>query len=231
MVFLIIPALNEAEVIAEVIRSIPHTVIDKIIVVDNGSTDGTAAVAGQTGAQVVTEPTPGYGRACRAGANAAIKAGADVLVFIDGDGSDRPEFMPQIVAPVASGEYDFVIGSRTRGHREPGSMNTSQLMAAHVAGWLLQRAYRVRFTDMSPFRAIRATLFQELGMHEETYGWNLEMQMLVARRGARILEVPVDHRNRRGGKSKVSGSFIGTIRAAIRIMQTFLRVSRQRTSA
>ncbi len=229
MVFLIIPARNEAETIGEVVRSIPRAIIDKIIVVDNGSTDGTADVASQAGAQVVTEPVAGYGRACRAGANAAREAGADVLVFIDGDGSDCPEFMPQVVNPVVSGEYDFVLGSRIRGHRERGSMNSSQLLAAHAAGWLLHRAYGVRFTDMSPFRTIRATLLQELGMREETYGWNLEMQMLAAQRGARILEVSVDHRNRRGGKSKVSGSFTGTIRAAVRIMQTFLRVSRQRT--
>jgi glycosyltransferase involved in cell wall biosynthesis len=228
MIFLVIPALNEAEIIGEVVRSIPRSVINEIIVVDNGSTDQTSAEAERAGAKVIWESRPGYGRACRAGANGALAAGAEVVAFMDGDGSDCPEFIPQIVQPVLAGSYDFVIGSRIRGNRERGSMNASQLVAGRLAGWLLYRAYGVRFTDMSPVRAIRASLLQELGMKEESYGWNLEMQMLVAQRKARILEIPVDHRNRRGGESKVSGSLQGSIRAAARIMQTFVRVSCQR---
>ncbi len=228
MVCLVIPALNEAEVIGEVIRSIPSGLITEIIVVDNGSTDQTAAEAKLAGATVIRESRPGYGRACRAGVNAALAAGAQVIVFMDGDGSDCPEFLPQIVRPVLSGAYDFVIGSRIRGNRERGSMNSSQLIAGRLAGWLLYGVYGVQFTDMSPLRAIRASLLQQLEMKEETYGWNLEMQMLVAQRKVRILEIPVDHRNRRGGESKVSGSFQGSIHAAMRIMLTFLRVSRQK---
>jgi hypothetical protein len=177
---------------------------------------------------VVGEPTRGYGRACRAGMNAALKAGANIVVFIDGDGSDCPEFIDELIRPIQENRFDFVIGSRTRGTRETGSLNTQQIFAARLAGWLLRACYGVNFTDMSPFRAIRSELLQSLPMREETYGWNLEMQMLVAQRRARILEIPVDHRRRRGGVSKVSGTFKGTILATIRIAATFLRVALSR---
>jgi glycosyltransferase involved in cell wall biosynthesis len=225
MVCLVIPALNEAEVIAEVVRSVPRTVVNQIIVVDNGSTDATAQAANDAGAMVVTQPARGYGRACRAGMNAALKAGADIVVFIDGDGSDCPEFVNELVRPIQENRFDFVIGSRTRGTRERGSLNIQQIFAARLAGGLLRLRYGVSFTDMSPFRAIRSELLRSLPMQEETYGWNLEMQMLVAQRRARILEIPVNHRRRRGGVSKVSGTFKGTILAAFRIVATFLRVA------
>jgi glycosyltransferase involved in cell wall biosynthesis len=225
MVCLVIPALNEAEVIGEVVRSVPHTVVDQIMVVDNGSTDATAQAANDAGATVVTQPIRGYGKACRAGMNAAVKAGADIVVFIDGDGSDCPEFMNELIRPIQENRFDFVIGSRMRGTREKGSLNPQQIFAARVAGWLLRVRYGVNFTDMSPFRAIRSELLQSLPMREETYGWNLEMQMLVAQRGARILEIPVNHRRRRGGVSKVSGTFKGTVLATFRIAATFCRVA------
>jgi glycosyltransferase involved in cell wall biosynthesis len=137
MVCLVIPALNEAEVIGEVVRSIPRDVVDEIIVVDNGSTDATAAAAKDAGATVVEQPARGYGRACRAGADAALKADADIVVFIDGDGSDCQEFMSDLVRPIQEDQFDFVIGSRTRGQRESGSLNPQQIFAAHLAGWLL----------------------------------------------------------------------------------------------
>jgi glycosyltransferase involved in cell wall biosynthesis len=225
MVCLVIPALNEAEVIGEVVRSVPLTVVNQIIVVDNGSTDGTAQAAKNAGAIVVSQPIRGYGRACRAGMNAAADAGADIVVFIDGDGSDCPEFMSELVRPIQENRFDFVIGSRTRGTRELGSLNAQQIFAAQLAGWLLRVRYGVNFTDMSPFRAIRSELLHSLPMREETYGWNLEMQMLVAQKRARILEIPVNHRRRRGGVSKVSGSLKGTILATFRIAATFLRVA------
>ena len=225
MVCLVIPALNEAEVIGEVVRSVPRTVVDQIIVVDNGSTDGTAQAGKNAGATVVSQPIRGYGRACRAGMNAAVKSGADIVVFIDGDGSDRPEFMSELVRPIRENRFDFVIGSRTRGTRELGSLNAQQIFAAHLAGRLLRLRYGVNFTDMSPFRAIRSELLASLPMREETYGWNLEMQMLVAQKRARILEIPVNHRRRRGGVSKVSGTFKGTILATFRIAATFFRVA------
>jgi glycosyltransferase involved in cell wall biosynthesis len=225
MVCLVIPALNEAEVIAKVIRSVPRTVVNQIIVVDNGSTDATGQAAKDAGAIVVSQPVRGYGRACRAGVSAALKAGADIVVFIDGDGSDCPEFIGELVQPIQENRFDFVIGSRTRGKREPGSLSLQQIVAAHLAGWLLRVRYGVNFTDMSPFRAIRSELMRSLPMREETYGWNLEMQMLVAQKRARISEIPVNHRRRRGGVSKVSGTFKGTILAAFRIAVTFFRVA------
>jgi len=225
MVCLVIPALNEAEVIAKVIRSVPRTVVNQIVVVDNGSTDATGQAAMDAGAIVVSQPVRGYGRACRAGVSAALKAGADIVVFIDGDGSDCPEFIGELVQPIQENRFDFVIGSRTRGKREPGSLSLQQIVAAHLAGWLLRVRYGVNFTDMSPFRAIRSELLRSLPMREETYGWNLEMQMLVAQKRARISEIPVNHRRRRGGVSKVSGTFKGTILAAFRIAVTFFRVA------
>jgi glycosyltransferase involved in cell wall biosynthesis len=225
MVYLVIPAFNEGEVISEVVRSISRTVVDQIIVVDNGSTDNTAHAAKNAGAMVVSQPTRGYGRACRTGTNAAIQAGADIVVFIDGDGSDCPEFMSELVRPILENRFDFVMGSRTRGQREPGSLKPQQIFAAHLAGWLLRLRYGVNFTDMSPFRAIRLELLRSLPMREETYGWNLEMQMLVARKRSRILEIPVNHRRRRGGVSKVSGTLKGTMLATFRIVATFLRIA------
>lgn len=225
MVSLVIPALNEADAIAEVVRSVPRNTVNQIIVVDNGSTDATAQAAENAGAIVVSQPTRGYGRACRAGLSAAIKAGADIVVFIDGDGSDCPEFINELIRPIQENRFDFVIGSRMRGERERGSLNLQQIIAARLAGWLIRARYGVNFTDMSPFRAIRAELLHSLPMREETYGWNLEMQMLVAQKQARILEISVNHRKRRGGVSKVSGTFKGTVFATFRIAATFFRVA------
>lgn len=220
----IIPALNEEETIAAVVRAIPAQLVDEVIVVDNGSTDRTAERAQQTGASVVIESRRGYGRACRAGVLAAAEAG--ILVFLDGDGSDCPDLMDRLLGPILAGTHDFVIGSRLRGQREPGSMNAAQALAGRIAGILLKLVYGVAYSDMCPFRAIRSDALKNLGMKEETYGWNLEMQMRAAQAGLRILEVPVDHRRRAGGRSKVSGNMLGTIRAASRILLTFVRVLR-----
>jgi len=220
----VIPALNEEEPIAEVVREVIATGTPReVIVVDNGSTDQTAERARNAGARVVSAPR-GYGRACAAGV-AAISPECELIVFLDGDGSDVPRFIPALVEPIMSGTHDFVIGSRTRGKREPGSMNSQQVFAGHLAGFLIRILYGVRYTDMSPFRAIRRDSFAELGMREETYGWNLEMQMKAARAGLRILEVPVDHRRRKGGESKVSGTLRGTFVASFRILATFLKVA------
>jgi glycosyltransferase involved in cell wall biosynthesis len=224
----IIPALNEEEPIADVVRGCLTTGLpDEVIVVDNGSTDSTADRARGAGARVVSEPTPGYGRACAAGVRALSQA-TNIVVFLDGDGSDCPEFMAQLVRPIADDRYDFVIGSRTRGEREPGSMNLQQIFAGRIAGALLRVLYGASYTDMSPFRAIRRDLLEGLGMTEKTYGWNLEMQMRVARGGFRILEVPVNHRCRKGGESKVSGTLRGTVLAGFRIMATLVRVATER---
>jgi glycosyltransferase involved in cell wall biosynthesis len=224
----IIPALNEEDPIAGVVRGVAATKIPAdIIVVDNGSTDRTADRARDAGARVVSEPVPGYGRACMAGIR-ALSPECDIVVFLDGDGSDCPELMNQLVDPIAAGTHDFVIGSRTRGQREPGSMNFQQIVAGRIAGWVLRLLYGVRSTDMCPFRAIRRDALEKLGMSEQTYGWNLEMQMKAARGGLRILEIPVNHRRRAGGESKVSGTLRGTFVAGARIMATLLRIATEK---
>ncbi|HEX8143005.1 MAG TPA: glycosyltransferase family 2 protein [Pyrinomonadaceae bacterium] len=223
-VSVIIPALNEEACIAEVVRSIPRDVASEVIVVDNGSDDRTAQRASEAGARVVNEPRRGYGRACHAGVR-SLAPDCAIVVFLDGDGSDCPELMSRLVEPIKAGTHDFVIGSRTRGKREPGSMNFQQVFAGRVAGLLLRMLYGVRYTDMCPFRAIRRESLDRLRMREETYGWNLEMQMRAARAGLRILELPVDHRCRTGGESKVSGTLSGTFRAGARIIATLARVA------
>lgn len=224
----VIPALNEEEPIAAVVRDCLATGMPgEVIVVDNGSTDRTAERARAAGAKVVVEPGPGYGRACAAGVR-AISPGCEIVVFLDGDGSDCPELMDRLVQPIVEGKQDFVIGSRTRGKREPGSMNFQQVFAGRVAGLLLRLLYGIRYTDMCPFRAIRREALDRLGMKEETYGWNLEMQMRAARAGLRILEVPVNHRCRTGGESKVSGTLRGTFVAGTRIVATLLRIATER---
>jgi len=227
-VSVIIPALNEEEPIAGVIREVAATKIPaEIVVVDNGSTDETAKRAHVAGARVIAEPRRGYGRACAAGV-AALRPECEIVVFLDGDGSDCPEFMDQLVDPIIAGTHDFVIGSRTRGQREPGSMNIQQVFAGRFAGWLMSIFYGVRYTDMCPFRAIRCNALERIGMRERTYGWNLEMQMKAARARLRILEIPVNHRRRAGGKSKVSGTLRGTFLAGGRIMATLVRIGFER---
>jgi glycosyltransferase involved in cell wall biosynthesis len=223
-VSVVIPALNEEEPIANVVREVLATGVPReIIVVDNESTDQTVEHARASGARVVTAPR-GYGRACAAGV-AAVSNETQIIVFLDGDGSDCPEFTLALVEPIVRGTHDFVIGSRTRGQREPGSMNAQQIFAGRLAGALIRLLYGVRYTDMCPFRAIRRDCLVKLGMREQTYGWNLEMQMKAARAGLRILEVPVNHRCRSGGVSKVSGTLRGTFIAGLRIIVTFLRIA------
>ena len=225
MINVIIPALNEEEPIGKVVRAVAATKIpSEIIVVDNGSTDQTAERARSAGARAVAEPQRGYGRASSAGVR-ALSPECDTVVFLDGDGSDCPEFMNELVDPILAGKYDFVIGSRTRGKREPGSMNVQQILSGRIAGVILRLLYGVRYTDMCPFRAIRRDALEQLGMCEQTYGWNLEMQMKAARAGLRILEVPVNHRRRAGGESKVSGTLRGTFVAGTRIVATLLRIA------
>ena len=147
---------------------------------------------------------------------------------MDGDGADDPQAIAKLIEPIRSGRYDFVIGSRTRGQREPGSMNFQQIFSGRIAGSIMQLLYGVRYTDMCPFRAIRRDALGKLDMREETYGWNLEMQMKAAREKLRILEVPVNHRCRTGGVSKVSGTFRGTLVAGARIITTLLRIAAEK---
>jgi hypothetical protein len=154
----------------------------------------------------------------------SVSQQCQIIVFLDGDGSDCPEFIGALVQPIIAGTHDFVIGSRTRGQRESGSMNFQQMAAGYAAGLILRMLYGVKYTDMSPFRAIRPETLGQLGMREQTYGWNLEMQMRVARAGLRVLEIPVNHRCRTGGRSKVSGTLRGTFVAGTRILATLLRI-------
>ena len=220
----IIPALNEAEAIGDVVRGLTGSLVRECIVVDNGSTDATAVRATDAGARVVSERRPGYGQACAAGVAAADPA-SNVLVFVDGDGSDIADDLQAIAGPVLRGDYDFVIGSRIRGKREAGSLLPSQIAAGWMAGMLIRIRYGVRYTDMGPFRAISREALNKLAMSETTYGWNLEMQMKAAIHHLRILEIPVRYRRRQGGVSKVAGSLSGSLKAAVRIMRVFLRIS------
>ena len=218
---IIIPALNEAESIGRVVGEMPWGRIAECVVVDNGSIDGTAAIAAAAGARVV-ESARGYGAACKTGADAAVES-SDILVFMDGDGSDVIAGLDRLVGPIERNEADFVIGSRMRGTREPGSMLASQVFAGWLVGKLLWLTQGVRYTDMGPFRAIRRTALERLQMAEMTYGWNLEMQVKACQYGLRIVEIPVDYRCRFGGTSKVSGDFRASLRAGVRILGVLLR--------
>ncbi len=222
-VALVIPTLDEEAAIAGVIAAIPPGTVDDIIVADSASTDRTVERARAAGARVVSESRRGYGRACRAGAEAA--GDCDIIVFLDGDGSDCPELIPLLVEPIAEGRADFVIGSRTRGAREPNSMSAHQILAGYAIGGALRLLYGVSYSDMGPFRAIGRDALMRLDMRETSYGWNLEMQMRAARMGLRIIELPVAHRRRAGGVSKVSGSLGGTLKASWRIALTFARIA------
>jgi glycosyltransferase involved in cell wall biosynthesis len=223
----VIPTYNEAESIAAVVAELPRAMVGRVIVVDGGSTDGTQGRAREAGAEVIAVGR-GYGLACLAGAQAAD--GADILVFMDGDGADDPAAIAALAEAIRSGAYDFVIASRARGKREPGSMASHQIFAGLAAGWLMRLLYGVRYTDMCALRAIRRDTLLKLGMREMTYGWNLEMQMRAARAGLRVLEIPVGYRRRQGGESKVAGSLRGSLKAGLRIMATFARVAMERKS-
>ncbi len=224
LVAAVIPTLNEAESIGGTIAMLPRDVVDVVIVADSSSRDGTTEVAKAAGARVVTIAERGYGRACAAGV-AAAGEGCGIILFLDGDGADRADLAGMLVAPIRAGTHDFVIGSRVRGVREPGSMSWHQVLAGRLAGLLMSALYRVRYTDMCAFRAISREALARLDMRETSYGWNIEMQMKAARAGLRILELPVPYRCRTGGSSKVAGSVSGSVRAAWRIALTVARIA------
>jgi glycosyltransferase involved in cell wall biosynthesis len=219
-VSVIVAALNEAEAVGTVVAQMPWASIVECIVVDNGSIDGTGEIAAAAGARVVRAKR-GYGSAMSAGAAAAV---GDVLVFMDGDGADRVEFLEQLVGPVEREEADFVLGSRILGHREPGSMLGSQVFAGWLIGWMVRILYGHRYSDMCAFRAIRKETLERMQMSEMTFGWNLEMQIKAVKMGLRIREIPVDYGCRIGGVSKVSGDLRASMKAALRIFGVFWRV-------
>lgn len=224
VVSVVIPCLDEEETIFDVVAAVRAQGVAEVIVVDGGSRDRTSDRAIAAGARVVAEPRRGYGRSLQSGI-AAARPDATILLFLDGDGSDRPEFIPALVAPIVAGQAQFVHGSRTRGERQPGSLSPQQLTAGMIAGVLLRLFYGARFTDMSPFRAIRRDVLERLGMSETTFGWNLEMLMRVAAAGLPSIEIPVGQRRRAGGVSKVSGNLVVGVKAAWIIAATFLRLA------
>ena len=222
----IIPCLDEEDAIGPCVAAVLAHGLGEVIVVDGQSVDRTAERAAAAGAKIVTEPARGYGHAMLAGL-AALSPASTIVLFIDGDGSDRPELIPAVLAPIENGKADFVLGSRLRGNREPGSLGASQIVAGRLAGLLIRLLYGVRFTDMSPFRAIRRDVLDRLGMAEKTFGWNLEMQMRIAAAGLRAVEVAVGQRPRAGGVSKVSGDWRSAALAAWVLVQSFWRLARQ----
>lgn len=217
----IIPALNEATNIGALVKETFRQPIDGVIVVDNGSTDDTAQQAIRAGADVIHEPRQGYGYACAAGVAAA--AGADILIFIDGDFSCLPAEIPRLLQPLDGGQADLVIGSRELGHIVPGAMPFHQRFGNWLSAQLMNRLYGLAVTDLGPYRAIRRDLLEALSMGEMTFGWPTEMTVKAARRQARIVEVPVSWLPRRSGQSKISGTVKGTVLAAYYILGVTLR--------
>ena len=219
----IIPALNEAGNIARLVQETFEQPVDCVIVVDNGSTDETAALARKMGAIIVTEPRQGYGYACAAGTAVALREGADLLVYMDGDFSSLPAEMTRLLEPIQQREADLVLGSRTLGHIASGAMLPHQRFGNWLSARLMSRLYHVKVTDLGPYRAIRSDLMRDLDMQEMTFGWPVEMMVKVARGNGRILEVPVSWHVRRSGKSKVSGTLRGSFLAAYYILGVTLR--------
>ncbi len=216
----IIPALNEAGNIAQLVREAAAHPVARVIVADNGSTDGTGPLAAEAGAHVVFEPRRGYGYACAAGVAAAT---ADILLFLDGDFSSLPEEMPRLFLPVQQGRADLVLGSRVLGEILPGAMPPHQRFGNWLTSALMRRLYGVAVTDLGPYRAVRRQLLHNLNMQEMTFGWPTEMMVKCARLGVSILEVPVSFAPRRAGQSKVSGTLRGSVLAAYYILGVTLR--------
>ncbi len=223
----VIPALNEEGAIGRVIAAIPDWV-DEIVVADNGSSDRTMIAAEVAGAQVTIEPVRGYGAACQAGIKAL--GAVDIVVFLDGDYSDYPEDMHELVDPILAGKADFVVGSRVLGVREKGALTPQQRFGNWLACRLMNRFFGTKFTDLGPFRAIRSDSLQGLAMHDRAYGWTVEMQIKAARAGISIKEIPVRYRPRIG-VSKISGTVRGTLLAGYTILSVIARASMSRPSA
>jgi glycosyltransferase involved in cell wall biosynthesis len=219
---LIVPALDEAEVIGGLVARVPRDVVDEVIVVDNGSSDTTAREAAQAGARVVGEPRRGYGSACWAGV-CALAAGTEIVAFMDGDGSQRPEEIAWVLGPIVNEQADFVLGARVfAGQHPPHATLGTRLVAAFVA-W----RFGIRLHDVGPLRAIRVSLLGRLGMRDRAFGWPVEMVVKAAAQRARILEVPVTHQPRLGGRSKVAGTLGGSVRAGWAFMTVALRATRE----
>lgn len=213
----VIPAFNEELSIGKVVDAIPKDWIETVIVVNNNSTDKTQEVAALAGATVLLEKRKGYGYACLTGIEEAKKNKADIIVFLDGDFSDYPEEIPQVIEPILEQGMDMVIGSRATGKREKGSMTPQQVFGNWLATRLMQIFYGANFTDLGPFRAIKMDALEKLQMADKTYGWTIEMQIKAAKHKMNFCEVPVQYK-KRIGVSKVSGTVKGTVLAGIKII-------------
>ncbi len=223
----IIPAFNEAQAIGSVIGDIPGGLVDEVIVVNNASTDATAAHARAAGATVVDESRQGYGAACLRGIEHARTKRPDVVVFLDGDYSDHPDEMPRLVEPIAADEADFVVGSRIRGDAEPGALLPQAQAGNRLACTLMRRIWGADYTDLGPFRALRFPDLLALDMQDQTFGWTIEMQIKAVEAGLRVDEVPVSYR--RGiGPSKITGTVSGTVKASAKILWTIGRMAATR---
>jgi glycosyltransferase involved in cell wall biosynthesis len=222
----IIPVFNESGSIGHVVREIPAHLVNEVIVVNNGSTDDTATIASMAGATVLTETEKGYGAACLKGMEYVRSMNdetlPDVIVFLDGDYSDYPEEIEQLLLPIQAGTHDMVIGSRALGVKERGSMTVQQIFGNWLATSMMRWFFRADYSDLGPFRAIRWEALEKLEMVDRNYGWTVEMQIKAAKKGLRYTEIPVRYR-KRIGKSKVSGTVKGTVMAGYKIITTIIK--------
>jgi glycosyltransferase involved in cell wall biosynthesis len=221
----IIPTYNEAEAISHVLADLPRDAVTEVIVVDSNSNDGTPEIAAKMGARVLKEPRRGYGRACLTGLNNATSP--DVVVFLDGDYSDRPSELPVLLAPLIEGRADITIGSRLGARRNSQALPWHQSFGNHLAASMIRLLYGLKISDLGPFRAARAEVLRALALEEATYGWAVEMILKGAIAGFRIIEVPVSY-HPRIGKSKISGTLKGTLGAAWFILSRIVRYYFQR---
>lgn len=220
---LIIPALDEERAIGAVLDAVPRDLFERIVVVDNGSRDRTADIARAHGAETVREDRRGYGAACLRGI-AALPDDVEAVVFMDADGSDLPSDAAALLEPIERGEADLVVGSRELGSAEPGALSPHQRFGNRLAAGLVRLLFGKRYTDLGPFRAIRKTSLDRLGMSDLDYGWTVEMQIKALRRGLRVVERPVSYRRRAAGESKISGAWRGSIAAGAKILWTVARL-------
>lgn len=225
-ILVIIPAYNEEESIGKVIKDIPKDLIDEIVVVNNNSSDNTSSIAENNGATVLNEPQMGYGHACLKGIDYAENLEKDqhpdIIVFLDGDYSDYPEDMRDLVRPIIDDDIDMVIGSRNLGNAEEGALMPQQIFGNWLATTLIRLLYGMKFTDLGPFRAIKFDKLLELNMVDKTYGWTVEMQVKAAKRKFRCSEVPVNYR-KRIGVSKITGTLSGSFKAGYMILWTIFK--------
>ena len=217
--YVIIPAYNEEQSIGRIIKEIPVAVVMEIVVVNNNSTDRTGSIAASAGATVLFEKTKGYGAACLTGIEYLKDKSCDVVVFLDGDYSDYPEEIVELIKPIEENKFDFVLGSRILGEREKGALPVQSRIGSLIAGFLMKYFWKVKYTDLGPFRAIRFNKLIDLDMQDKWFGWTVEMQIKAAKKKYRILEIPVKYR-KRIGKSKVTGTLRGTFMASVIILKT-----------